>query len=296
MSFTALARGRYLEALAIDERIVWFSDVILGGVQGLQPDGSISHWLAERHWIGGILLNEDGSLLCSGPGGIAWFNPTTGRSGTLLSSIDGAPLAGVNEMCPDGRGGLIFGTLDIAAIVKGERPAPVALYRLDIQGKVTLLSDGLAFCNGLAVSSDGTTLYHNESFVGTFAYDIAPDGSLDNRRMLIEKQDCDGMALDIWGNLWITGFSSEELLCLRPDGFIQQRLVLPGGACTNVRFGGPGGRDIFVTMVPLTAGLEIARGNLPSALDSVLYRGPGPLPGRINLRTEFRLGCSERQG
>ena len=90
MSFTALAKGRYLEALAIDERVVWFSDVILGGVQGLKPDGSLVHWLAERKWIGGLLFNEDGSLLCSGPGGIVWLDPATGRSGTLLSSIDGA--------------------------------------------------------------------------------------------------------------------------------------------------------------------------------------------------------------
>jgi sugar lactone lactonase YvrE len=290
MAFTALAKGRYLEALAIDEHIVWFSDVILGGVQGLREDGSISHWLAERKWIGGILLNEDGSLLCSGPGGIAWINPATHRSGTLLGAIDGAPLLGVNEMCPDGRGGLIFGTLDLPAIVRGEKPSPVALYRLDTEGRVALLGDGLVFCNGLAISAEGTTLYHNESFVGTFAYDIAQDGSLENRRMLFEKRDCDGMALDVRGNLWITGFSSEELICLTPDGIIQERLALPGGACTNVRFGGPDGREIFVTTVPMTAGLEIAKGNLPTALDSVLYRGPAPLPGRSNPRTRFRLG------
>jgi sugar lactone lactonase YvrE len=206
-----------------------------------------------------------------------------------LSSIDGAPLSGVNEMCPDGRGGFIFGTLDLEAIVKGERPAPVALYRLDVQGRVTLLCDRLVFCNGLGLSADGTTLYHNESFVGTFVYDVAPDGSIDHRRMLIEKPDCDGMALDTRGNLWNTGFSSEEVLCVRPDGVVDQRLSLPGGAATNVRFGGPGGREIFVTTVPLTAGPEIAKGNLPSALDSVLYRVPSPVAGRINPRTQFRL-------
>ena len=49
MSFTTLAKGRYLEALAIDERVVWFSDVILGGVQGLQLDGSLLHGLVERN-------------------------------------------------------------------------------------------------------------------------------------------------------------------------------------------------------------------------------------------------------
>jgi len=288
MSFTALARGLYLEALAIDGDVVWFSDVIRGGVQELRPDGSLDHWLAARKWIGGLLLNQDGSVLCSGPGGIDWFNPRTGRSGTLLSEIDGQALSGINEMCPDGHGGIVFGTLDLAAIVRAERPAPVALYRLDIERRVSLLDDGRVFCNGLGMSADGRKLYHNESFVGTFVYDVAADGTVGNRRMLIEKQDCDGMALDTRGNLWITGFSSAEIICVRPDGAIDQRLALPGGACTNVRFGGGGG-DIFVTTVPSSAGPELAKGRLPTAADSVLYRAPSPVPGRINAPTRFRL-------
>jgi sugar lactone lactonase YvrE len=289
MSFTPIARGRYLEALAVDGGTVWFSDVLRGGVQGLHPDGSTSHWLPERLWIGGVAVNEDGSVLCSGPGGIAWFNAASGRSGTLLSTIDGAPLSGVNEMCPDGRGGLIFGTLDIASILKGQKTAPVALYRLDANGKATLLRDGLRFCNGVLVSPDGKSLYHNESFVGTFVYDIAADGSLGQRRMLIEKQDCDGIAMDMRGNLWISGFASEELVCVRPDGAIEQRLPLPGGACTNIRFGGAQGDELYVTTVPLTAGAEIARGRQPTELNSVLYRAPSPAPGRAVARTRFKL-------
>jgi sugar lactone lactonase YvrE len=290
MPFAALAKGLYLEALAVDEQWVWFSDVIRGGVQELKPDGSIGHWLSERKWIGGVLLNADGSVLCSGPGGIDWFNPRTGRSGTLLSSIDGTALSGVNEMCPDGKGGIIFGTLDLAAILRAQRPAPVALYRLDTERRVTLLDDGRVFCNGVAISADGRSLYHNESFVGTFGYEIASDGKVGNRRMLLEKPDCDGMAMDSRGNLWITGFSSEELLCIRPDGALDQRLALPGGASTNVRFGGAGGREIFVTTVPLTAGLDLAKGKLPTAMDSVLYRAESPVAGRVNPRTRFRLG------
>ena len=281
MSFTPIARGRYLEALAVDDGAVWFSDVIVGGVQGLHADGGKSHSLPERMWIGGVAVNEDGSVLCSGPGGIVWFNAKTGRSGSLLSSIDGAPLSGVNEMCPDGHGGPIFGTLDLASILKGQKTSPVALYRLAVDGKVTLLADGLTFCNGVSVSLDGQSLYHNESFVGTFVYDIAPDGGLGQRRMLIEKQDCDGVALDVRGNVWISGFASEELLCVRPDGSIEQRLALPGGAATNVRFGGADARDLYVTTVPLTAGADIARGQLPVEDNSVLYRTRSPVAGRV---------------
>ena len=289
MSFTPLARGRYLEGLAVDARTVWFTDVILGGVQGLHADGSTSHWLPERLWIGGVALNEDGSVLCSGPDRINWFNAATGRSGSLLNSINGVPLSGVNEMCADTEGGLIFGTLDIESIVKGQKTLPVALYRLDVDGNVTLLSDGLTFCNGLSVSLDGSKLYHNESFVGTFVYDIAADGSLGPRRMLLEKKDCDGIALDARGHLWLSGFASQELLCLRPDGTVEQRLAFPGGAATNVRFGGVDQHEIYMTVVPLTAGAQIARGELPSEPNSVLYRTRSPVPGRAIRKTRFRL-------
>jgi sugar lactone lactonase YvrE len=289
MQFTPIARGRYLEGLAVDDGNVWFTDVLVGGVQGLHDDGSTSRWLHERMWIGGIAVNEDGSVLCSGPGGIAWFNPQTGQSGTLLTSIDGAPLSGVNEMCPDGHGGMIFGTLDLPSILKGERTSPVALYRLDLDGKVTLLCEGLRFSNGVRVSTDGKSLYHNESFVGTFVYDIAADGSLGKPRMLVKKEDCDGIALDMRGNLWLSGFTSEELLCVRPDGVVEQRLTLPGGACTNIRFGGVDGRELYVTMVPLTAGAEIARGRQPVEPSSVLYRTQSPTPGRVVSPTRFKL-------
>ena len=147
----------------------------------------------------------------------------------------------------------------------------------------------MTFCNGVSVSLDGQSLYHNESFVGTFVYDIAPDGGLGQRRMLIEKQDCDGVALDVRGNVWISGFASEELLCVRPDGSIEQRLALPGGAATNVRFGGADARDLYVTTVPLTAGADIARGQLPVEDNSVLYRTRSPVAGRVVPRTRFRL-------
>ena len=289
MSFTPLAHGRYLEGLAIDDRNIWYTDVILGGVQGLHADGKSSHWFPERLWIGGVALNEDGAVLCSGPGGISWFNAATGRSGTLLSSIDGAPVSGVNEMCADTQGNLIFGTLDIESIVKGQKTSPVALYRLDVNGAVTLLADGLTFCNGVSVSLDGKKLYHNESFVGTFVYDIAGDGSLGPRSMLIDKKDVDGIALDARGHLWISGFASEELLCVRPDGTVEQRLAFPGGAATNVRFGGADQHELFMTVVPLTAGAEIARGQLPTERNSVLYRTRSPVPGRAVRRTHFRL-------
>ena len=46
---------------------------------------------------------------------------------------------------------------------------------------------------------------------------------------------------------------------------------------------------VCVTVVPLTAGAEIARGQLPSEPNSVLYRTRSPVPGRAVRKTRCRL-------
>src|SRR5262245_45751968 len=178
MEFRPVAKGYYLEALSVDDDAVWFSDVARGGIRRVSPDGRTDEWLAEQRWIAGILQNEDGRVLYSRPGGIAWLDPRTGDSGTLLDAIEGKAIGGIHEMAPDRTGGLFFGTVDIPAIERGETPRPVGLYRLDPSGRVSRLCEGLTFTNGLAISADGRRLYHNESFVGVCAYDVAPDGAL----------------------------------------------------------------------------------------------------------------------
>jgi sugar lactone lactonase YvrE len=52
--FEKVASGIYLEGLAVDHErgVVWYSDVIGGGVHGLTPDGSIVSFNTGRMWTG----------------------------------------------------------------------------------------------------------------------------------------------------------------------------------------------------------------------------------------------------
>jgi len=289
MKFEPMIQGYYLEALIVDGTTVWYSDVVEGGIRRLTPDGNVATWLPDRRLVGGVLLNDDGCVLVSGSSGIAWVNPATNACGMLIDTVAGRPLLGVNEMRPDGKGGCYFGSIDMPAIERGKTPGPVGLYRLDANGAATKLWDGLVFTNGLTPNVDGTRLYHNESFVGTFAYDIAADGSLKNRTMLLEKNDCDGIALDVDGNIWVTGFGSNELLCLKPDGALVRRVALPGDAATNVRFGGADGRDMYITVVSSASAQALKAGRMPSAKTSVLYRARSNVAGQAIPKTRFRL-------
>jgi len=280
-TFVPLARGFYLEGLLVDGDNIWFTDVITGGVRRVGSDQVL---LKNRTMIGGLLLNADGGLLVAGQGDIVWAHPATGAEGILVDGFQGT-----NEMHPDGQGGIVFGTIDLPAILRGVKPGPSSIYRVSSDRKKTLLHEGLAFANGLAISSDRATLFFNESFAATRAFPIAADGSLGAPRLLADKPDCDGMALDVEGNVWISGFSSGELLCLHPDGREVFRLKLPGRACSNVRFGGPDMRDLYVTVVDPASAQALADGTPLKEQNSVLFRTRSPVPGAPVGRPTFKL-------
>ena len=50
-------------------------------------------------------------------------------------------------------------------------------------------------------------------------FDVAGDLSLGNQQVLLDRDDCDGLALDSEGNIWITGFRSPGIVRrLKPEG------------------------------------------------------------------------------
>ena len=290
--FEPITSGLYLEGLALDlERgTIWYSDVIAGGVHGIWPDGRRQTLNPDRMWTGGVLMNADGGVLSSGAGGIMWNHPATGRSGWLLHEIDGQVINGINEMMPDGTGGIFFGTNDIEMVVRGGTPRPTALYRLTVGGEVIRLADGLNFTNGLMLSPDRRRFYCNDTFVGTYAFDVGPDLTLSNKRLLIDKPDADGMALDAEGDLWITGFRSSEIVRLHPDGAALPPVPTPGGAITQIRFGGADMRDVYINTVPADAGDMLKDGGAPTERKSVMFRGRSNVPGAPIAPARFVLG------
>jgi sugar lactone lactonase YvrE len=290
MDFKPIAAGFcFLEAPRADGRGVWFSECALGGIRCLRPDGHIDTWLAQRKPIGGLAINADGAILCSGPDGIAWVNPATGAAGMLLDTIDGKPVGGVNDMMPDGQGGLIFGTLDHAAIREGKPSGRSALYRLNVDGRLTQLCEGLKVANGIGISPDGRRLYHSESMAGTYAYDLLPDGSVGEGRLLNEDLDCDGLAVDAEGAVWIACVRSGTVARVMPDGKLNRRVPIPGGHVTSICFGGSDWRDVYVTTASTGAVEVVLKGGVPASMTGALYHARAEVPGVPVARTRFRL-------
>ena len=293
-AFEKIAAGIYLEGLSFDFKrdVVWYSDVIKGGIHGVTPEGKPVGTLNEsRMWTGGVMMNECGAVLSSGEGGIMWNDPDTGKSGWLIDTLEGKPVNGINEMWPDGAGGIFFGSIDMERVIAGEDTRPVALYRLTVDREVIKLADGLRFTNGIVYDPERKRLYCNCTFDATRAFDVADDlSSASNQRVFVDKEDCDGMALDAQGNIWITGFRSQFLMRVSPDGTELTRIETPAGSITQVRFGGADRRDYYITVVPAEGGDTLKEGGELTSENSFLYRGRSDAPGVAIAASRFTLG------
>ena len=288
MEFETLTTGYcFLEAPRADDEGLWFADLLLGGLYRWRRGRDVERFLPDRKHIGGVALNEDGKVICGGPGGLIWLDPENGRSGVLLDTLDDKPLAGANDMLPDGKGGLIFGSLTTAE--SAENAATNSLYRLDADGKTTLLVDGLKIANGIGLSPDGKRLYHNESLVGTFAYDVLDDGSLGPAKLFWEQDNGDGLAVDSEGGVWIACFSEAELVRLLPNGAVDRRITLPHEVVSSVCFGGPDWRDLYVTTAGDDGVAALLRGEQPPRQASV-FLARSDIAGLPVARTRFQIG------
>ncbi|MEZ6061611.1 MAG: SMP-30/gluconolactonase/LRE family protein [Planctomycetaceae bacterium] len=126
------------------------------------------------------------------------------------------------------------------------------LWRIDRDGTTTRLASQMGTTNGIEVSPDGRTLYVNESVQrNVWAFDITGDRTLKNKRLIRKFDDFgfDGMRCDVDGNLYITRHGKGTVVKMSPGGEILQEIDVLGSKPSNLCFGGPDGRTVYVTEV-----------------------------------------------
>jgi gluconolactonase len=126
------------------------------------------------------------------------------------------------------------------------------LWKVAVDGTVSLLETNMGTTNGVEVSADEKHLYVNESVQRkVWKYDIdQTTGNVKNKRLLIQFNDhgLDGMRCDAAGNLYIARYAAGEVVVVSPQGTLLQRIKLKGQKPTNVAFGGDDGRSVYVTV------------------------------------------------
>ena len=118
---------------------------------------------------------------------------------------------------------------------------------------MTFGNEPMGVTNGIELSPDEKTLYVGESTIGStparlLAYRLQ-DGKLVERRVLktFDKFDLDGMRTDIDGKLFAARTDAGTVAVFSPDGTPLPEIPLLKKGPTNLAFGGPDGKTVFVT-------------------------------------------------
>ena len=174
---------------------------------------------------------------------------------TLADKYQGQPFNSLNDMALDKRGGVYFTDTQ-------------GIYYLPPGGSVTRIIDEVPRPNGVVLSPDERTLYvHNKDGVYMLAFDVAPDGTISNRRNFAryksvripghadpawdEDNGADGMAVDSEGRVYAATNVGVEVFSPRGDllgvipvqwGAENNRIRHP----QNVAFGGPDRKTLYM--------------------------------------------------
>ena len=139
------------------------------------------------------------------------------------------------------------GTMEYA-----ENPGVACLYRLDANGGVAKVLDGVSISNGLAWSRDGRTMFYIDTpNARVAAFSFSPEaGAIADRRTAFRIATGagwpDGMTIDAKGGLWIALWDGAAVHRY-VDGRLDRVIELPVSRPTSCAFGGPDLDELFVT-------------------------------------------------
>lgn len=139
------------------------------------------------------------------------------------------------------------------------------IWRIDPDGSAILLDSAMGTTNGIELSPDESILYVNESVQKKiWAFDVDASGNISNKRLFTGFDDhgLDGMKCDERGNLYVTRYGKGTIAVFSPEGKELREVQLKGKNCSNLVFGGPDGRTIFVTLQD-RKGMERFQNDIP---------------------------------
>ena len=229
----------------------------------------------------GLMFNKDNNLVvCEGDSGRVTERKTDGSLiKTIVSEYSNIRLNRPNDLCIDSKGGIYFSDPTWGTQFQTKN----RVYYLSPEGKLDELIDDMERPNGVILSTDGKTLYVNNSWSPNVrAYDVQENGLLNNERIFTTLRmpnnttnisGADGMAIDRNDNVYIT--TEVGVQVFDKNGRAIQFITMPEKS-TNCTFGGPDMTTLFVTAGKNLYSMELSNTGFRHPFDLPVVDNPGP--------------------
>jgi len=227
-----------------DKKLYWI-DIPKGSILRYDPETGNHEEFYSGEVIGGFTIQEDGALLLFLERGAVKILKD-GETSTVIDEISEELDTRFNDVIADPKGRVFCGTMP----AKNHK---ARLYRLDADGSITKILDGIGISNGMGFTPDREQMYFTDSPRGKiylFDYDLKT-GKIKNQRVFVTVPESegvpDGMTVDKEGCIWSARWDGGCLIRYKPDGKEDLRIQFPVKKISSVTFGGKDYRDIYVT-------------------------------------------------
>ena len=243
MKIETLAWGYGLiEGPRVDEAgNLYFSDVTNGGVYRRGADGDIATIVPRRRGVGGIALHAEGGVVISGR---SICHVKDGATRVLFARDD---IPGFNDLFTDAQGRVYTGSMLSGPFGDDPERKLGDCFRIEGEGRATVLYGGVSLTNGIGFSPDGGRIYHSDSarrLILVHALDA--DGKATPLTPIRVAGSPDGLAVDAEGFVWVALYDAGAVARFKPDGTPDRRIAFPARAVTSLCFGGADHRDLYV--------------------------------------------------
>ncbi len=251
--------GHYTEGVVVaPDGTLYFSMTGPGVVARMNPGMTEHTTWARVAAANGHAIDADGThVVMSSVGAILRLDGSGTAIDVVACKVDGRWLVYPNDVVLDPYRGGYYVT------DSGYKETPETLpadpqgrvYRIDPTGAVREAAGGIAYANGIALSSDGQSLYVGESVTGNiWRYPVEDDdGSLGRRELLATTPRApgvvavpDGCTVAADGRLFVAHYGAREILVYAPDGALIDRLPSGNKTTSHVAFS-PDGRTLYVS-------------------------------------------------
>jgi gluconolactonase len=198
----------------------------------------------------GLAVNAQGDIIAATHkwSGISRFVIATGARTAVASTFNGNVFTSPNDLTI-ANDGTIFFTDPNYQYTSGMGRQPVTgVYRVDVNGTVTLIDGSLNNPNGIALSPANDVLYVNSSSGALRTYPVVNGQVFSGSDLVQGLSSPDGMTVDCRGNIYVTEHNAQRLRVFAPNGAQLATINLsPAANVTNAAFGGANGKTLYIT-------------------------------------------------
>ncbi len=271
-----------------DDAVLWWVDIKAPALHRYNPAADTDESWPLPQETGSIALRKGGGLVAALRDGFARVDVETGRLDWIGNPEPDLPDNRLNDGRTDRQGRFWAGSMhdpEGPPQTYFEREPVGAFYRLDPDGSIHRMIDGVLVSNGLCWSPDGKTMYAADSPTRTIrAWDYDPaTGDIAGERVFATipeepgRGTPDGAIVDADGGLWTAEFRGGRVTRFTPDGREDRSVALPVSRPTCPMFGGPDLKTLYVTSAKIMLSPEeLAAEPLAGALFALDVGVAGP--------------------